>query len=93
MIILGEVCGSDDLNEAMRNLAMEHLEGEIYLEDHRTKTTIANIIESDIMPIFEREAKRAFSLTNTKTRFPFPVRGLRKSMDNRRICHNTFILS
>ena len=89
---LGEVCGSDDLNEAMRKLAMEHLKWETYLEDPETKTTIANIIESDIMPAFEREPKRAFSLKNTKARFPFSIRGLRESTHNPRLCKNTYIL-
>jgi hypothetical protein len=93
MIVPGEVCGSDDLNEAMRALAMEHLRRETYLEDHKTGTTIENVIDSDIMPVFEREGKRSFSLANTRLRYNFPVRGLRHSITNHRIRDNKFILN
>ena len=63
------------------------------MEDHETNTTIASAVESDIMDPFETWVKRDFSLTNTKTRFRFPMKGLRGSNDNPRICLGEFILS
>jgi hypothetical protein len=59
-ITIGAVCGSSDLNDGMRKFAVLQLRDETYLEDPEEGITIANIVESEILPYFESDVKRAF---------------------------------
>lgn len=79
---LGAVCGSSDLNERMKKLARRHLSSQKYLEDEDGGTTIENIIDLEVMPHFENEVKRSFSLSRKSQTFPFRIRGLKESQED-----------
>jgi hypothetical protein len=77
----------------MREFATTHLRNETYLEDYSSGITIAQTIESEIMPVFEKEMKRSFSITKEQPKFSFPLRGLRVSKTNPRIRRNAFVMT
>ncbi|KAH4006322.1 hypothetical protein HBI56_024010 [Parastagonospora nodorum] len=88
----GAVCGSSDLNTRMRRFAAINLTDETYLEDEEEGTTIYNVIDSEIMPYFESEVKRAYD-PNKEQSFTFRIHGLKRSSVNSRLVKNHFVLS
>jgi hypothetical protein len=88
----GVVCGSGDLNARMRIFAAANLHNEYYLEDAVEGITIDNIIDSEILPHFESEVKRAFDMTKDQV-FSIRLRGLRESLVNPRLKRNYFVLT
>jgi hypothetical protein len=89
----GATVGATDLNERMRETALDHLKSELYLCNTEDGTTILNIVENEVMPLFENEYKRAFKLSNTQQRFVFRIRGLRESASNPNIQRGAFVFS
>jgi hypothetical protein len=90
-ISTGAVCGSSDLKVRMRALAIAYLQDEDYLEDSAEGLTIENIVDSEIMPVFESTHKRTFDISK-KQRYSFRLRGLRESEHNPRLKLNHFEL-
>ncbi|KAF1911303.1 hypothetical protein BDU57DRAFT_507169 [Ampelomyces quisqualis] len=88
----GVVCGSGDLNVRMHKFAASNLRRERYLENAVEGITIDNIIDSEVMPHFESEVKRAFDITKDQ-KFTFRIRGLRESTVNPRLKRNCFDLN
>ena len=88
---VGAVCGSSDLNARMRLFAALQLRDEHYFKEV-DGTSIENIIDSEILPQFESEVKRAFDITQKQTFF-FRIRGLRESPTNPRLKHGCFVLN
>ncbi|KAF2678256.1 hypothetical protein K458DRAFT_317433 [Lentithecium fluviatile CBS 122367] len=89
----GAAVGATDLNERMRQYALAQLESERYLCTPHGDATIPNIIENEIMPLFESEYKRAFNLSNPNQRFVFRIRGLRESATKSSIQRGAFVLT
>jgi hypothetical protein len=89
----GAAVGATDLNDRMCEYALDQLKSETYLGNAEDGTTILSIIEQEIMPLFENEFKRSFSLLNKKQRFVFRIRGLRESPSNSNIQRGAFVLS
>lgn len=90
----GAICGSGDLNDRMRTLAAVHLNRDAPDLGKLEGATIASIIESEIMPNFERNIKRHFKISDAPTeRYVFVVRGLREHPQNPRIKTNRFMLT
>ncbi|CAO2655819.1 Nn.00g046220.m01.CDS01 [Neocucurbitaria sp. VM-36] len=91
----GVVCGSGDLNRRFREFAIQQLKGATYLVQN--KLTLENIIDSEIMPRFETEHKRSFSLKikhkSKRQSYGFLLRGLQEIEKNNRIRDNAFVLS
>jgi hypothetical protein len=78
----------------MRNFAIEQLKGETYLEDRDGGLTIENIVEAEIMPYFETDIKRYFSIAKSQTRYSaFRLRGLKESQTKPNLKRDTFVLS
>lgn len=73
----------------MREFTIDQLNEEVYLEDNGS--TIAEIVDAEIMPRFESEIKRVFTLS-TKEDFYFSLRGLRKSNKNPSLQRDSFRL-
>jgi hypothetical protein len=91
---LGAVCGAGDLNDNMKKLAMLHLKNQRYLtEPIEQGLTIENLVDSEIMPFFENEIKRAFSLSPKTATFSFRLRGLQTSASNPQLKLNAFVPS
>lgn len=76
----------------MRVFAIEHLRHEYYLADEAMGITIQSIIEANIMPKFEDEFKRLFSLKDKMKQFRFRLQYLRHSLSNSRLKRGTFVL-
>ena len=76
----------------MRRFAAINLTNEVYLEDEEEGITIYNVIDSEIMPHFESEVKRAYD-PNKEQSFTFRVHGLQRSSVNPRLTKNRFVLS
>lgn len=85
------MCGSTDLNARMRAQAIADLQNQNYLENTSTGVTIENIVDSEIMPRFEENVKRAFDTTK-KHKFPFRLRGLHHSEKNLRLQEDYYVL-
>lgn len=83
------MCGSSDLNERMRTLALSDLRDQEYLI---TAATIEAIVDRFIMPLFENEHKRSFKYRDSFQRFEFPILGLRASQNNRRLLDGQYVL-
>jgi len=83
------MCGSSDLNERMRALALSDLRDQDYLA---TSSTIETIVEEDIVPKFENEYKRIFKYRDTSQRFRFRLRDLRASTNNQRLLDGQYVL-
>jgi hypothetical protein len=92
MPILGALCGSSDLNARMRRFAAINLTDETYLEDADEGITIYNLIDSEILPHFESEVKRAYDPTKEQS-FTFRLHGLRKSSVNPKIRKDRLVLT
>jgi hypothetical protein len=72
---------------------MLHLKNERYLVDPKQGLTIENLVDSEIMPFFENEIKRSFSLSPKTATFSFRLRGLETSESNPRLKLNALVLS
>lgn len=73
----------------MRKLAIHHLRNEKYLGND---LSIENLVDNEIMPLFENEYKRSFSLSDKKRIFPFRVRYLKESPVDPKLRGNAFVL-
>lgn len=90
----GAICGSGDLNKAFFDFAMQHLR-------HATFTSaghisITDIIEADLMPLFESSYKRSFSLKSKESRakpYAFRLRGLKAIDGDARVMQDAFVMS
>ncbi|RYN89541.1 hypothetical protein AA0120_g6203 [Alternaria tenuissima] len=85
----GAMCGSSDLNERMRTLALSDLRDQEYLV---AAGTMEAIVDRFIMPLFENEHKRSFKYHDSFQRFEFPILGLRASQNNRRLLDGQYVL-
>lgn len=89
---VGAVCGSSDLNTRMRRFAAINLTNETYLEDEEEGPTIYNVIDSEVMPHFESEVRRAYDPNKEQT-FTFRIHDLNRSLVNPRLMKNSFVFS
>ena len=92
---LGVVCGSGDLNRHFRNFAIEQLKTAKYPEINRV--SLEDIINLELMPRFENEYKRSFSLKmenkEKSQKYRFLMRGLEGIKGNARVRSDAFVLS
>ena len=61
------------------------------IADLQNQNCLENIVDSEIMPRFEENVKRAFDTTK-KHKFPFRLRGLHHSEKNLRLQEDYYVL-
>jgi hypothetical protein len=89
---IGAMCGSSDLNERFRKLALLHLRGAIIDWYKSDVTTVDELVEEELVPRFEDVTKRFFSYVEKDKTFEFRVRGLRASRENSRLQNSKLVL-
>lgn len=78
----------------MRNLVTEDLRPQLAnLSQNDPNLSIENIVDNEIMPIFDREYKRNFVLDNKDREYDFWIRGLEPSGSNPRIQRGRYVLT
>lgn len=92
--IPGAVCGSGDLNRRFRDFAIEKLKDAEY--PNKDKVRVDKMVDKWLMPKFEQETKRSFSLkfkNKGNRRYAFPLMGLQGVEGNSRLKDDSFGLS
>jgi hypothetical protein len=85
--------GSEDVNEAFRQLAKSDLQHEYYLFDNDRGITLDSIIGHDLMPTFDDTHKPTFSNDSPTRLYTFRIPSLRKSAKNPRITDGWYQLT
>lgn len=84
---LGAAIGASALNQRFRQRAITMLKKETYLLEFYGMADIDTIVDAQLLPEFERRAKKDFESRDDKKKFYFSLPGLKACVDTSNVFH------